>query len=185
MDVAKWRKTIENQREQKDEFFILHPQSPIPLESRSHFGGLSYYPPDVNYRFELELQEHPNKKVVKIEDTGGNIRDLIRWGELHFTIGGEECTLQAYQSEPGETRFFIPFRDGTSNKETYGAGRYLDLEPDSHMTSAGKWILDFNQAYNPWCAYSEDYVCPFVPPENWLKVPIRVGEKNYHLEASS
>ena len=67
----------------------------------------------------------------------------------------------------------------TSGKETYGAGRYLDLEADKDLTEEGKWILDFNKAYNPWCAYSEDYACTFTPPENWLKVPIYAGEKNY------
>ncbi|MHA1701352.1 MAG: DUF1684 domain-containing protein, partial [Promethearchaeota archaeon] len=72
------------------------------------------------------------------------------------------------------------FRDETSGKETYGAGKYLDLEEENHKISKGKWILDFNVAYNPFCAYSEKYACPFVPPENWLKVPIFAGEKKYH-----
>jgi len=66
-------------------------------------------------------------------------------------------------------------------KETYGAGRYLDLEPGRDGTQEGKWILDFNQAYNPWCAYSEAYACPFVPVQNWLEVPIHVEERDYHL----
>jgi uncharacterized protein (DUF1684 family) len=84
-----------------------------------------------------------------------------------------------YKSGPREERLFIPFRDGTCGKETYGAGRYLDLEPAEHLTDEGKWIVDFNEAYNPWCAYSEDYACPFVPPENRLRVPVRAGERNY------
>ena len=74
---------------------------------------------------------------------------------------------------------WVPFRDKTSGKETYGAGRYLDLEPERQRTAEGKWILDLNRAYNPWCAYSEAYTCPFIPPENWLEVPIRAGEKRY------
>ena len=91
-------------------------------------------------------------------------------------------TLHAYKSAPDEERLFVPFRDKTSGEETYGAGRYLDLEPDEGLTAGGKWILDLNMAYNPWCAYSEDYACPFVPPENWLDLPIRAGEKNYPLK---
>lgn len=63
-----------------------------------------------------------------------------------------------------------------------GAGRYIDLKPDRHHTGDGKWIFDFNVAYNPWCAYSEAYACPFVPPENWLKVSIYAGEKNYPIK---
>jgi len=182
MDISEWKRRLQREREQKDEFFMVHPQSPIPLESRCEFEGLNYYPPDASYRFELDLHEHTNKEIVKIEDTGGSIRELIRWGEFHFNIGDGEGTLQAYLSDPAEANFFIPFRDATSGKETYGAGRYLDLEPEQHLTSDGKWILDFNKAYNPWCAYSEDYVCPFVPPENWLQIPIHAGEKNYRLE---
>jgi len=77
----------------------------------------------------------------------------------------------------------VPFRDKTSGKESYGAGRYMDLEPEGHLTEDNRWIIDFSEAYNPWCAYSEDYVCPFVPPENWLRVPVRAGEKNYPLNS--
>ena len=73
----------------------------------------------------------------------------------------------------------MPFRDATSGKESYGAGRYLDLEAETDRTADGLWILDFNEAYNPWCAYSKNYVCPFTPPENWLTVPVRAGEKQY------
>lgn len=143
------------------------------------FSGLDYYPPNPSLRFELELHEHKEKEKIKIEDTGGNEREFLRWGEFRFRIANEECTLQAYKSEPEEEQLFIPFRDATSGKETYGAGRYLDLEPEEHYTAERKWILDFNKAYNPWCAYSEYYVCPFVPPENWLKAPVRSGEKKY------
>jgi uncharacterized protein (DUF1684 family) len=76
---------------------------------------------------------------------------------------------------------FIPFKNATSGKEIYGAGRYLDLELERDRTPDGKWILDFNQAYNLWCVYSKAYTCPFVPVENWLEVAILAGEKNYPL----
>jgi len=87
--------------------------------------------------------------------------------------------LQAYKSDTEHERLWLPFKDVTSGKESYGAGRYLDLEPDRHLMSDGRWIVDFNEAYNPWCAYSQNYVCPFVPSENRLNVPIRAGEKRY------
>jgi uncharacterized protein (DUF1684 family) len=89
------------------------------------------------------------------------------------------CALQAYKSDPADDRLFVPFRDKTSGDETHGAGRYLDLEPERHLTADGTWILDFNEAYNPWCAYSDAYACPLVPPENWLPVPVWAGEKEY------
>jgi len=179
MCPMQWEQDIEEARKQKDFFFGVQAQSPIPGARRSAFRGLAYYPVDRVYRFELDLHEHKSKEVIQIADTAGQMRNLWRWGEFHFRIGDSDCTLQAYKSEPGEERLFVPFRDETNGKETYGAGRYLDLEPARHLTSEGKWILDFNEAYNPWCAYSEDYACPFVPPENWLQVPVRAGEKSY------
>lgn len=179
LDVKKWQEEVQEARRQKDNFFKSGYQSPIPWEERGHFKGLNYYPPDVKYRFELELFEHSDKENLKIEDTKGNIRDFIRWGEFRFNIDTVECKLQAYKSDQQDERLFVPFKDLTSGKETYGAGRYLDLTPEENLTSEGKWILDFNAAYNPWCAYSKDYACPFTPPENWLKVSIYAGEKGY------
>lgn len=179
MKISNWKERLEGEREQKDIFLAIHPQSPVPFEEREEFEGLSYYPPDSDYRFELKLHEHPKKKRIKMSYTRGEEREFLRWGEFRFKIGGKEQALQAYKDNPEEERLFIPFRDATSGKGTYGAGRYLDLEPERNRTADGKWILDFNKAYNPWCAYSEKYTCPFVPPENWLEVPIRAGEKAY------
>jgi len=182
INVEEWKKDIETMRRMKDEFFGSgHPQSPIPPKDLPRFKGLAYYPPNPAYRFELKLHEHKEKKKLKILDTKGIIREFIRWGEFRFKINGKDCKLQAYKSDPAEETLFIPFRDTTNGKETYGAGRYLDLDPERHRTPDGKWILDFNEAYNPWCAYNDMYACPFVPPENWLKVPIPAGEKNYPL----
>jgi hypothetical protein len=179
MNESIWKKQIIEEREQKDEFFRMDPQSPLSFDDRQRFKGLNYYPPDPEYRFELQLREHEQKKVLIIEDTQGNEREFLKWGEFEFKIDNRDCILQAYKSSPEENRLFIPFRDATSGKETYGSGRYLDLEQDWHRTHQGYWILDFNQAYNPWCAYSEQYACPFVAPENWLAVAIRAGEKNF------
>lgn len=182
MEISEWKEQILMERDQKDRFFGGHFQSPLPFDERQNFKGLNYYPPDPNYRLELELQEHKEKKTLKVEDTQGNERELLRWGEFRFKITDTDCRLQAYKSSPEKERLFVPFRDVTSGKETYGAGRYLDLETGKHRTSKRTWILDFNDAYNPWCAYSKDYACPFVPPENWLKVPIYAGEKDYLLK---
>lgn len=180
MEIPEWMEHYKQEREQKDRFFKEHPQSPIPFEERRRFKGLDYYALDPGSRFELELHQHSDKQVIQIEDTGGDMRDMIGWGEFRFSIGDVECTLQAYKSDPYEERLFIPFKDATSGKETYGAGRYLDLDYQRDRTLEGKWILDLNRAYNPWCAYSVNYVCPFVPIENWLKVPVYAGEKSYH-----
>jgi uncharacterized protein (DUF1684 family) len=180
IDISKWKKQLERERQEKNRFFMLHPQSPLPIKDRTKLkGGLDVYPPDPAYRFELELYEHEDKEVIRVEATKGEMREFIRWGEFRFKLHNQACTLQAYKSALEEKRLFVPFRDATSGKETYGAGRYMDLEPEEHRTNDGKWVLDLNKAYNPWCAYSEDYTCPLVPPENWLKVPVRAGEKDY------
>lgn len=99
---------------------------------------------------------------------------------FRFPVDGEDVTLRAYKSDPEDDRLRVPFRDATSGEETYGAGWYLDLEGDTHRTSDGKWILDFNEAYNPTCAYSDRYECPLPPMENWLEASIEAGEKMYH-----
>jgi len=178
--AEKWKTELETARRMKDEFFGSgHPQSPISPADIHDFKGLVYFPPDPAYRFELGLLEHKDKTTLKMQDTQGGERDLIRWGEFRFRISDEEYVLQAYKSDATEERLFVPFRDATSGKDTYGAGRYLDLEPKKDQTADGKWIVDFNTAYSPWCAYSKAYACPFVPPENWLKIPIPAGEKNY------
>jgi len=186
LNIVEWKERIEKDREEKNRFFLLDPRSPIPRgEHRRLLGkGLSYYPPDPDLFFELFLYEHRDKKKIEVETTKGGIQEFIRWGEFRFNMDEKQCVIQAYRSNPEEERLWIPFRDKTSGKDTYGAGRYIDLETGKHLTSDGKWILDFNKAYNPWCAYSEEYVCPFIPPENWLEIPIKAGEKKYPLEKS-
>lgn len=179
MDIDKLKREIETERKQKDEFFKSGYQSPVSQEEKEHFKGLNYYPPVAKYRFELELFGHDSKDFLEIEDTKGNMRKFVRWGEFRFDVNGVKCKLQVYKSEEQDERLFVPFKDLTSGKATYGAGRYLDLESGRDIISGNKWTLDFNKAYNPWCAYSKNYACPFTPPENWLKVAIYAGEKSY------
>lgn len=179
MEIEVWKAQVKREREQKDRFFAEHAQSPIPPEDRAEFRGLDYYPPDPEYRFEVELHEHEEKRTLRMAYTNGEEREFIKWGEFRFRIGREECVLQTYKIDAEEERFFIPFRDETSGQETYGAGRYLDLDSVRSRAADGKWILDLNRAYNPWCVYSDKYTCPIVPQENWLTVPVHAGEKNY------
>jgi hypothetical protein len=183
LKTSEWKTGIERQREEKNRFFILDPRSPIPWEKRRSLmsNGLSYYPPDPDLRFELMLYEHKEKGRVEVVTSKEGRQEFIRWGEFRFNVNEKYCVLQAYKSNAEEKRLWVPFRDKTSGEETYGAGRYLDLEPEEDLTPKGRWILDFNKAYNPWCAYSEAYTCPFIPPENCLQVPIEAGEKKYPL----
>ena len=173
-----WRADLERHREEKDAFLGEHPQSPLPPDAREAFDGLDYFPPDPELRFAVSLHEHDEKETITVETTTEGEQTYLRWGEFRLTIDAEPVTLQAYRADPDEDRFWVPFRDETSGDETYGAGRYLDLEPDDR-TAGGNWVLDFNRAYSPFCAYSEAYECPLVPMENWLDVPVEAGEKTY------
>lgn len=143
-----WKIALEQERQGKDVFFAADRQSPLSLKDREKFTGLAYFPINPDYRFELYIHEYKDKKVMVIQDTNGNMREFLQWGEFRFQINNEECTLQAYKSRPDEDRLFIPFKDATSGKETYGAGRYLDLDSVLDLTPDGKWQLDFNRAYN-------------------------------------
>jgi hypothetical protein len=107
------------------------------------------------------------------------MRDALRYGYFEFEAGGQRCRVQVYRTieniQAGGRELFIPFRDATSGQETYGAGRYLDLQENT----TGLYELDFNNAYNPYCAYTETYSCPVPPAENTLPIPIPAGEKIY------
>jgi uncharacterized protein (DUF1684 family) len=175
-----WKIEVREEREAKDEYFRTNPHSPIPPDERSSFDGLSYYPVDESYRFETVLHEHEEKESVTVGTSTGGEQEYLRWGEFRFEIDGQTVSLQAYKTEAEDDRLWVPFRDTTSGEETYGAGRYLDLEADTHRIDGERWILDFNEAYNPTCAYADQYECPLPPTENWLDVPIEAGEKAYH-----
>lgn len=180
---ADYNKTIETIRREKDFFFKEDPDSPIPQEVRHSFTGLAYFPVDSKFRVRARLVRNPNPQKVVLATSKGVPREMIRVGFFEFEIDGTKQRLAAYKAvpQPGhhheDRSFFVPFRDATSGKETYGASRYLDIEEQS----SDEYVLEFNLAYNPYCAYSDDYVCPFPPRENWLSVPIRAGEKNFPL----
>jgi len=174
-----WAAQVEAQRRAKREHFRDSPRSPLPASMRGDaFPGLDYFEPDPAYRFVLPLHEHDETETVTVETTADGEQTYRRWGEFRFEVDGEAATLQAYRPADGADRFWVPFRDATSGDETYGAGRYLDLEPDRDRVD-GEWVVDFNVAYNPTCAYNHAYECPLVPGENWLDVPIRAGERDF------
>ena len=160
-------------QEAKDEFMRSHPQSPIPEEERDQFQGLSYYPYNPDLNLHLPLDRDVSQEPVTMETSTGDQTELHPAGKVRFEVEGEPAELTIYADEDGE--LFLPLRDATSGKETYGAGRYLDPEPGEDDTVN----LDFNYLYNPYCAYNEAYSCPLPPMVNWLRVPLRAGEKIY------
>jgi len=177
MTEKTYAEEIRQERAEKEEYFAEHPRSPFP--ESTEFAGLAYFDVDPEYRFERPLVEHDEKETVTVETTADGHQQYVRWGAFTVEIDGREVTLQAYRPAAGDDRFWVPFRDETNGEETYGAGRYIDLEPDRHRTDDDTWILDFNHAYNPTCAYNEAYECPLIPTENWLEVRIEAGERDY------
>jgi len=159
-------------RIQKDHFFEHDEHSPLTQEQRMGFNGLKYFPENPDLSFELEIHEFPEKKNIKIQTSTGDIQNYERFGKILFQVDGLDATLTVFSSHHG---FFLPFVDAQAGKETYGAGRYLD----PHLLPNGKLLVDFNHAYNPYCAYNDLYSCPLPPVENRLDVAIKAGEKNY------
>ncbi len=160
------------ERAEKDEFFEFDPQSPLTSDQQADFQGLNYFPVDESLRFELEIERFEHPEAIKMQTSTGDLRDFTRYGRLTFTMAGESVSLVVYANDYG---YFIPFVDAQAGKETYGAGRYLD----PRETGDDRLMLDFNLAYNPYCAYNDRYSCPIPPAENRLLVAIRAGEKNF------
>ena len=162
----------------KDAAFKSSEDSPITKQDKPDFKGLAYYPIHSNLRFRAELQRYERPEQIRLGTNTGEIRSALRYGYFDFQVEGISCRLSVYKLEDSVDRgayLFIPFRDATSGKETYGAGRYIDLKENT----SGMYDLDFNLAYNPYCAYNKEFSCPLPPPENTLAVPIHAGEKNY------
>lgn len=150
--------------------------SPVPAEKRATFPPLAYYPVRAEYRVPAALTEIRSDPPVVIElpNTAHELERKVKVGTLSFTLSGTSYTLSAFAERVGDVqRLWVPFRDLTSGLETYGGGRYLDLD----RTATGLYDLDFNRAYHPYCVYDPGWVCPYPPRENQLNVAIRAGER--------
>jgi uncharacterized protein (DUF1684 family) len=159
-------------RKDKDGFFVRDNQSPLTGSQRQKFSGLSYFPENPDLRLELAIEEFPVKEEGHIQTSTGEVQVFERVGRIQFSVDGEPAALTVFSNEHG---YFLPFVDSLAGSETYSAGRYVEPED----IGDGKILVDFNYAYNPYCAYNEQWSCPLTPFENRLKVPIRAGEKNF------
>lgn len=162
----------------KNEFFKTSPDSPLRPGDLSGFRGLAYYPIDPGLKFSVRLMRHSKPGQIRFGTNTGEIRSGLRYGFFEFSVQGQRCRLQVYRLDDAPADgagLFIPFRDATTGVETYSTGRYIDLKENT----SGVYDLDFNRAYNPYCAYNDEYSCPVPPEENALKVAIRAGEKKY------
>ena len=176
--MSDWERELVGMREGKDQMFASA-ESPIPPGERQNFAGLRYYAPDSAYRVDARFEKFEEQDPVMIGTSTGETREMIRAGRVHFIIKGDSLQLIAYQHIPSHGSLFLPFGDETNSIETYAGGRYIDIPTESVAESLQ---IDFNKAYNPYCAYSEEWSCPLVPRENYLPVPIQAGEKSYARE---
>jgi uncharacterized protein (DUF1684 family) len=198
LDLVDWRRRVGDLyrmsgpdpltrfRRGRDELFRSHPQSPIEPDERESFKGLRYFPHDAAYRVEARFE--PGEGSELVIDTGGE-DGAVRYrraGRLVFKLGGAQCQLTVLKLVQYAGGLFVPFRDITSGRETYGGGRYLfDTAKNTDglvlevMPGSSDVVIDFNYAYNASCAYSPRWACPLAPPENYLKVAVRAGELTY------
>lgn len=149
-----------------------------PIRTDADLSRIRYYKPDSHYRvegtFEIATDENPVKMVTT---TGGNA-PFVRYAWIKFEQGGANHKIAVYKRVyDGPDFFFIPFKDLTNGKSTYGGGRYLGFKMEA-VKDNRVW-LDFNKAYNPWCHYDENLACPLAPDENSLTIAIHAGEKKY------
>jgi len=180
--VLKYKKEITKGRIDKDRFFGESPNSPLLPVQRLNFKGLKYFKPDMNYRLKAKFTPQSSPQSFKIQTSSGRERLYIVKGRLDFNYAGHKLTLTAYQekdraaSHPNE--LFMPFTDLTSGKQSYGGGRYLEVTtPNLH---SGEVVLDFNLAFNPYCAYNHNFSCPIPPRGNHLDLAVYAGEKKFH-----
>jgi uncharacterized protein len=164
---------LETFRAEKDRFFATGRQSPLTSEQKKDFKGLNYFPENPALRLEVTVEEFPEKEEIQMQTSTGDVQQYQRYGRFQFEVDGQPAQLTLY-SDGGS--FFLPFADSLAGTETYGAGRYLEPED----LGGKRFLVDFNLAYNPYCAYNDAWSCPLTPFENRLKVPIRAGEKNFH-----
>jgi uncharacterized protein (DUF1684 family) len=175
-----WAADLADERASRDVSFRTASDSPLPVSARAGFRGLDYYPVDPSWRYAGWVTPYPSPERLQIVTTAGQMRPAERFGFVTFTRDGHTLTLQVYRlldqpERPGGEGLFLPFKDTTSGKETYAAGRYVDLEGGA----GGPFTLDFNRAYNPSCAYGEPerFRCPVTPAENALPVAVLAGER--------
>ncbi|QNH61633.1 DUF1684 domain-containing protein [Hymenobacter sediminicola] len=166
-------------RQDKNDSFRRVQGSPLSQEQRNTFDSLKYYAPDNAYRFEAQLEAFPQRDTVEVPLTDGKAEKYLRWGRASFILNKQEYKLTLFLKANGQdSTLFVPFTDRTNGHGSYGGGRYLDAAlPASGDTEL---VLDFNTAYNPYCAYNDGFACPVPPQDNRLPVEIKAGEKEFH-----
>lgn len=154
--------------------------SKSPLKSRDlkNFEGLDFFKFDSTYIVTATLTRTPESQPFRMKTTTDRMPEYVRFGVLNFQIKGKNFQLNAYKGidEEDDGRLFIPFIDDTNGDDTYGGGRYID----TGLPQEKSLVINFNEAYNPYCAYNEKYSCPIVPRDNYLPMRVEAGVKKFH-----
>jgi len=178
-DQSAYIEEINKEREEKDRFMKSSKESPFVGNPES-YKGLTYYAPDPKYKIIAELTPVEKKETVTLRTNTGEEQRYLEYAFAEFDLEGlhhKLLILEVMDSGPFRGKLFFAFGDETSAVETYGAGRYLDLQK---VPGSSTIMLDFNKAYNPYCAYISNFSCPLPPSQNLLTIPIKAGEKTYH-----
>ena len=170
-----FEETIKAHRVKITEFMKADSESPLPDTLKSGFEGLNYFTPDPSYKIRAALDRITDNSKLSIPTNDGEIRVFTRYAYANFEFSGKPHQLTLLLPNEGDL-LFLAFGDLTNGNSTYGGGRYLDIE----KTNGNKITIDFNLAYNPYCAYGADYSCPLPPAENKLSISIYAGEKNFN-----
>ena len=174
MNDKTYEEKIIERRVRYDKAYKNSPHSPLLEEQKISFKGLSHFPIDEKYRIVAKFEESGKYEEITILGSMGDERKYFRYGSFEFEIDGVKNKLTVFKPIVGDY-VFLPFKDKTTDKETYKEGRYVEPEKIAH----GEIIVDFNIAYNPYCAYNDATSCTKVPPENILDITIPVGEKKF------
>jgi uncharacterized protein len=163
--------SLQNIRKEKNAYLKTDKDSPI--ENKANFKGLKYFEINTDFKVSAKLDILTTGQKINIAMTGGQTEEYEAFANATFELEGQKCALKIFKSEDGS--LFLPFKDLTTNKETYGSGRYLDL--DMRMIKDGQIEIDFNRCYHPYCAYNHTFTCPVPPAENLVNVAVKAGEK--------
>jgi uncharacterized protein (DUF1684 family) len=168
----------------RDALFRAHPQSALSDAQKHSFAGLRYYDYDPALRFLLPLDTAVEPEVFEIALEHDGVVRIQRFGRVHFQAGGQALALSLFWVMGYGGGVFLPFRDQTNSRGSYGGGRYL-LDTIKHADLGqigGRLVIDFNFAYNPSCAYNSRWQCPLAPAENRLPAAIPAGERDFAAE---
>lgn len=174
------KESVKNFQKELNDEYINNETTPLRGENFTKFKKHPFFPINEKYRIVANFVKTENAITLEFPTSSGKTKYYTEYGKAYFTIDGKPQTLTLYTSEALKSQegykdyLFLPFRDTTNGKQTYGGGRYLDLK----IPANNEIVMDFNKAYQPYCAYNAvDYNCPIVPKTNQLKVPIKAGVK--------